>query len=113
MHGRLKILDHGREIALQSCPAADDHIIARQWQRHDIGPPHYLAQPAAHTVSFGGGADLLADSKSDAGWTSVVAQARLHDKGRPRNTRALSGGKKIRAFFQPVHDVNRRIGIAG
>jgi len=74
---------------------------------------HYFAQPAAHTIAFGGGANLFTDSKSDARRSGIVAQTRLHDKGRPGNTRALSGGEKIRAFFQPVHDVNRRIGIAG
>jgi len=111
MNRRSKILDHDAEVALQRCPAADNDIVVRQ--RHHIGMLDHFAKPAANAISFGRSTDLLADSKTNAREAGVVAQTRLHDKGRPANTRALSGGEKIRAFFQPVHDVNRRIGVAG
>jgi hypothetical protein len=113
VQGRTEIIDHGREIALQRGSPANYHIIARRWRGDDIGVLHHFAKPAAHAIALGGGADFLGDCEAYADGTNIVTRARLHDEGGPGDTGTLSGGDEIRAFFQPVHDVNRRIGAAG
>src|SRR3569833_3578691 len=108
-----EILDHDGEFTFQRVAPADNDIVAGLWRRDDASQSYHFAKPAANAVAFRRVADFFGDSKADADRAGIVAKARLHHEGRPGNAGALGGGNEVRSFFQPVHDVNRRIEIAG
>jgi hypothetical protein len=99
-----QIVEHGREVARERVPSADQHIIMMGLHRHRIEPLHEFAKPAPDAIALGGVAVLFGNGEADPDRAAVVAAAALQDERGTIRPRAIGNGEEIRSLPQPIHD---------
>src|SRR3569833_248692 len=72
-----QIVEHGREVARERLPSADQHVIMMGLHRHRIEPLHQFAKPAPDAIALGGVAVLFGDGEADPDRAAVVAAKAL------------------------------------
>src|SRR5919112_37674 len=99
-----QIVEHGREVARERVPSADQYIIMMGLHRHRIEPLHQFAKPAPDAIALGGVAVLFGDGEADPDRAAIVATAALQDERGAIHPRAIGNGEEIRSLPQPIHD---------
>jgi hypothetical protein len=110
MQRRTEIFEHGREIAGERGPPADQHIIMVRPHRYDIQPLHDFAKPASDAIALGCGTVLFGNGEADPDRAVIVARAALQHEGSAIGPRAIGNGEKVRPLPQPIHkEISGRI----
>lgn len=104
-----QIVEHGREVARERVPSADQHVIMMGLHRHRIEPLYQFAKPAPDAIALGGVAVLFGDGEADPDRAKVVAAKALavkalQDERGTTHPRAIGNGEEIRSLPQPIHD---------
>src|SRR6476619_5655990 len=92
MQRRTEIFEHGREIAGERGPPADQHIIMVRPHRYDIQPLHDFAKPASDAIALGCGTVLFGNGEADSDRAVIVARAALQHEGSAIGPRAIGNG---------------------
>ena len=104
-----QIVEHGREVARERVPAADQHVIMMGLHRHRLEPLHQFAKSAPDAIALGGVAVLFGNGEADPDRAAVVAAKAfavkaLQDERGTIHPRAIGNGEEIRSLPQPIHN---------